>query len=213
MSRSARVGIGLPVYNGENYLCTAIESVLAQTFTDIALIISDNASTDGTREICLRYARADHRVQYHRSDVNRGLLWNFNQVFRLCTSEYFMWFSHDDALEPAYVERCVLILDADPTAVLSFSACRDIDGEGQTIGVRRSTVAMDSSDPIARFREGIRLEHLCESWCGLTRSDAIRRTPLFGSYADYDRVMIAELGLRGRLSCRISESSGACGER
>lgn len=196
---AARVSVGLPVYNGENFLAAAIESVLAQTFRDFVLIISDNASTDRTEDICRRYAASDGRIRYHRAAVNRGIVWNFNEVFKLSTSEYFMWFSHDDALSPQYLERCVRVLDSDPTAVLAYAACTDIDDEGRVLGVRRSRVVMESADPVVRFRHAIRLEHLCEPWCGLTRADVLRRTELFGSYADYDRVTIAELGLYGRL--------------
>jgi glycosyltransferase involved in cell wall biosynthesis len=197
---SARVSIGLPVYNGENFLAAAIESVLAQTFGDFCLVISDNASTDRTEEICRRYARQDARLEYHRAAVNGGIVWNFNQVFRLSSSEYFMWFAHDDLLGPTYVERCLEVLESDASVVLCFSAYHVIDASGQLVdGVRQSRLRMDSADPVARFREGIRLEHLCEAWHGLTRAAAMRRTPLYSPYADYDRVLIAELGLYGRL--------------
>lgn len=193
------MSVGLPVYNGENFLATAIESVLAQTFRHLRLVISDNASTDRTPQICRRYVDADPRVEYHRASVNGGIVWNCNQVFRLSSCEYFMWFSHDDVLAPGYLERCVQVLDTDPSAVLCFSACGDIDAEGRLLGERRSRFVMDASDPVARFRAGISLDHWCEAWCGLTRAAIMRRTGLYGPYADYDRVMIAELGLYGRL--------------
>jgi glycosyltransferase involved in cell wall biosynthesis len=196
--RDARVTVGLPVYNGEQFLAVAIESVLAQTYGDLRLVISDNASTDRTEGICRDFAARDARVDYHRAELNRGIVWNFNQVFRLSTTEYFMWFAHDDALTPTYVQRCVEVLDADAETVLCFSGCVDIDAHGRVLGTRRSTVVMSSPDPVARFREAIRLDHLCEPWCGVTRADVLRRTPLLGSYADYDRVIIAELGLHGR---------------
>jgi len=194
-----RISVGLPVYNGQNFLAAAIESVLAQTYRDFALVISDNASTDATQRICEEFASRDPRVDYHRAKTNRGIVWNFNEVFRLSRTEYFMWFAHDDALAPQYLERCLAVLDRDPSVVSCFSSCRDIDGTGATIGVRHSRVVMDSADRVTRFREGIRLDHLCEPWCGLTRSEVLRRTALLGAFADYDRVIIAELGLHGRL--------------
>ena len=73
-----RVSIGLPVYNGEVYLSGALDTLLGQTFTDLELIISDNASTDRTPEICRSYAARDHRVRYIRHEVNRGVPWNHN---------------------------------------------------------------------------------------------------------------------------------------
>jgi hypothetical protein len=122
-----------------------------------------------------------------------------------------MWFSHDDVLAPRYLERCVAVLEADPSAVLCFSAYSDIDANGRVLGTRRARAAMDASDPVVRFRQGIRLDHRCEPWCGVTRSQVLARTPLYGSFADYDRVVIAELALLGRL-VEISEPLFFCRE-
>src|SRR5262245_32943693 len=91
-----RLCIGVPVYNGERYLEPAIGSLLAQTFSDFRLIISDNASTDGTEEICRALARRDRRIEYHRSTRNRGPAWNFNRVVELADAEYFKWAAYDD---------------------------------------------------------------------------------------------------------------------
>src|SRR5438128_542667 len=74
-----RVSIGLPVYNGERYLRLALDSLLSQTFTDFELIISDNASTDGTTEICRAYAARDARIRYSRLEHNIGGSPNFNR--------------------------------------------------------------------------------------------------------------------------------------
>ena len=93
-----RVTIGLPVYNGENYLAEAIDSILGQTFTDFELIISDNASTDRTEEICRRYAAEDDRIRYFRHDRNRGASPNYNFTVEKARGEYFKWAAHDDVL-------------------------------------------------------------------------------------------------------------------
>ena len=105
-TRTPRVTIGLPVYNGEDFLESALDTLLAQTYTDFELVIADNASTDRTGEICRRAAR-DARVRYHRNDENVGAMRNFNRVFELARGEYFMWAAHDDAHEPDYLRRCV----------------------------------------------------------------------------------------------------------
>src|SRR5208282_399437 len=98
------VSIGLPVYNGEAYLRQVLDSVLAQTFSDFELIISDNASTDCTEAICREYAAADARIRYHRQARNRGATWNFRQVALLSSGQYFLWTSHDDLLAPTYID-------------------------------------------------------------------------------------------------------------
>src|SRR5581483_7973034 len=116
-----KVSIGLPVYNGENYLAQAIECLLAQTFSDIELIISDNASTDGTEAIARDFAARDRRVRYVRQPLNRGAGWNFSETFRLAQGEYFKWAAHDDLCAPTFIERCVKVLDVDRELVLCFS--------------------------------------------------------------------------------------------
>src|SRR5690348_12812328 len=73
-----RVSIGLPVYNAENYLVEALDSLLAQTFTDFELIISDNASTDQTPALCQAYMAQDQRIRYVRNAQNQGSIYNHN---------------------------------------------------------------------------------------------------------------------------------------
>lgn len=198
MESNSLVGVGLPVYNGEDFLAAAIESVLAQTFRDFQLIISDNGSRDRTEQICQEYASTDARVKYHRSAENHGIAWNYNRVFELCSTEYFMWFSHDDVLATTYLERCLDVLRNDSTTVLCFSNWGEIDDAGQLVRTHKSRVVMDSTNCAERFRAAIRLDHLCEPWAGLTRSAIAKKTGLYGTFADYDRVLFAELGLHGR---------------
>ena len=96
-NHNPRVSIGLPVYNGERFLPQALDSILAQTFEDFELIISDNASTDTTEEICRTYATQDQRIHYHRHEQNRGAAWNFNYIVPLARGEYFKWAADDDS--------------------------------------------------------------------------------------------------------------------
>src|SRR5215204_5257287 len=112
---SPRVTIGLAVYNGEKYLHQAIDSVLAQTFTDFELIVSDNASTDATAAIVLQYAAKDARVRYTRNRENVGSARNFNRLVDLATGEYFKWMAVDDLIAPEFLATCVAALDAEPT--------------------------------------------------------------------------------------------------
>ena len=97
-----KVSIGLPVYNGENYLEDAIISVIKQSYTDLELVISDNASTDRTHEICCDYASTDKRIHYSRNKNNLGAAPNYNKAWSQCTGKYFKWLAHDDLLLPEY---------------------------------------------------------------------------------------------------------------
>jgi glycosyltransferase involved in cell wall biosynthesis len=90
------VSIGMPVFNGEKFIRQALDSLLAQTFTDFELIISDNASTDATGSICRIYAEQDSRIRYIRQQENLGALSNFQFVLNEARGEYFMWAACDD---------------------------------------------------------------------------------------------------------------------
>ena len=90
-SAGPRVSIGLPVRNGARFLREAVDSLLSQTYSDFELIICDNDSDDGTDEIALGYARADHRVRYYRNEQNIGAARNFNNTFALARGQYFKW--------------------------------------------------------------------------------------------------------------------------
>ncbi len=194
------VTIGLPVYNGERYISFAIESVLAQTYTNFELLISDNGSTDETARICRSYAAADDRVQYYRSEVNRGAAWNYNRVFELASGTYFRWLAHDDALEKTLLEKSVAVLDQQPDVVLCFTWVKDLDATGQEILVKQSTVGSDLVYPHARFRglSTVRPSHNCEEVFGLIRAAILAQTKLIDNYPDSDRTLLAALGLHGR---------------
>ena len=130
MTETPRVTIGLPVYNSERYVRQSIESLLAQSYFRFVLIISDNASTDGTQQICQEFAKADPRVRYYRNPVNIGNPGNFNRVFELATTPYLKWATADDFWEPTFVERAVEVLDKDPTVVLCYPSAFLVDAAG-----------------------------------------------------------------------------------
>ncbi len=196
-----RVCLGMPVYNGEAFLEQALRSLLSQTFKDFELIISDNASTDRTPSICRDYAARDRRIRFLRNEVNVGYCRNQNRVIELCNAEYFLVTHHDDIRAPQYLERTVAIMDADPSIVICYTKTRDIDEHGNLLPRVDPPLRFGSPDWRERFRDTIRMDHICEPDFGLTRSDKLRTTHLHGDYADSDRVLLAELALHGRFHC------------
>ena len=118
MKHKPLVSIGMPVYNGENFVKGALDSILAQTFQDFELIISDNASTDKTKEICQKYAAKDQRITLLCNEKNVGAAKNYNRTFYASSGKYFMWLAHDDLIATEYLERCVEILEQNPSIVL-----------------------------------------------------------------------------------------------
>jgi glycosyltransferase involved in cell wall biosynthesis len=197
LSHKPRLSIGLPVYNGERFLPQAIESLLAQTFTDFRLLISDNASTDATQEICRSYASRDRRIAYHRSATNRGPAWNFNRLVGLADGEYFKWAAYDDVCAPQLVERCVDVLDRRPGVVLCYTKSHLIDAGGAVLSVYDNRVDGSAPAPRARFRSVIRNLAKTHMLFGVMRLDVLRRTHLHGAYATADMTLVGELALLG----------------
>jgi glycosyltransferase involved in cell wall biosynthesis len=116
-----KVTIGIPVYNGEQFIHKAIDSLLAQTFTDFELIISDNASSDSTSAICQKYLKKDKRIRYFRQEKNMGPLYNFLFLLQQAKSQYFMWAAADDFWSPCFVEKNISILESSKNIVGSIS--------------------------------------------------------------------------------------------
>lgn len=209
------VSIGMPVYNGERYVAEALESLVAQTFSNFELVIADNASTDGTEEICRSYARRDDRVRYVRNRANYGAIYNFNNVFRLTTGRYFKWAACDDVCDPQFLSRCVEVLDRDPGVVLACPRVGGIDedgnpkdivtmpghGLGLVTGIRLDidpAVSPSDPDPTQRWRFMMRYLWWTPHLYGLIRADALSRTNLHPYHFNGDHILLAELALIGR---------------
>lgn len=198
-----RLTIGVPVFNGARHLEQCLDSLLAQTYDHLEIVISDNASTDRTPEICRSFCERDPRVTYHRQPQNIGAAANYNFLVRHTEGELFKWAAHDDVCAPDFVERCVAALDHRPDAVLAFPKMTFIDDAGEVLSkydadVRwrdhhRASGRLDDllADPQAT------LLHKCHAQFGVIRRSAVRRTRLIGNYGSSDLVLLVELALLG----------------
>lgn len=198
-----RVSIGIPVYNGENYLKEAIESHLAQSYDDFELLITDNASTDGTRDICEFYAKQDKRIKYHRNETNIGGFANFSGLVDLARGEYFKWSSHDDVIfSKDYLKSCVEKLDGDPSIIIVTSSEIAIDKNGDVIENYMDKYPklknLESPSAYKRFYDTTCLNHGCYKVFGVMRTDILKQTPRLANFLGSDRTLLAELSLRGK---------------
>ncbi len=191
------VSIGFPAYNGENFIREAIESILNQTFTDFELIISDNASTDQTESICRAYQAQDNRVKYFRNDYNMGASANYTKVFQLATGQYFKWAAHDDVCQPEFLERCVEVLERDPSVILCYARTITIDADRQPRKQWAARPAFSSTVPVKRYQEVFEPLETFPIW-GVIRTEILRKTPLLGNYTSHDLPLLAELSLYGK---------------
>lgn len=192
------VSIGVPVFNGENGLVCALDSLLGQDYCHLEIIISDNGSTDTTRDICEKYVRKDSRISYYRCKENFGSSRNFSRVFELSRGKYFMWAAHDDRHDPSFVRSCVDKMSQCPDAVLCQAhTAAFIEGRKEML----YTVNLDSFDEttglVERYRET--LKHFpATALYGLFLSSAMRKTKLFQNSIATDIAFAQELSILGR---------------
>jgi glycosyltransferase involved in cell wall biosynthesis len=207
--RMPRVTVGVPVWNGARHLEPCLDSLLAQTYDDIEIVISDNASTDRTPEICRAYCARDERVSYHRQPHNIGAAANYNFLVQQARGELFKWAAHDDVCAPEFVERCVAALDASPSDVLVFPKTSFIDATGSVL--EKHDVPMcwrNDVTAVGRLHDLLvgdllfgdyraTLLHKCLPQFGVIRRSALVRTRGIGNYGSSDVVFLVELGLLG----------------
>jgi glycosyltransferase involved in cell wall biosynthesis len=200
--RVPRLSIGLPVYNGQNYLRCALDSILQQDYTDFELIISDNASTDATRKICCEYSAIDPRIRYYRNEANIGASSNYNRVFGLAHGEFFKWATHDDVHLPGFLRRCVEVLDQAPSSVVLVAPRVEIiDEKGKKIAKDWKVERLDTRRPRPHQRVADVLRHV--AWAtaqfGLFRSEALRKTRLIDRFHACDYVLLLEVAILGEI--------------
>ena len=195
-----KVSVGLPVYNGGKYLSIAIDSLLTQDYGDFELIVSDNASTDTTKEICVKFAAKDQRVRYYRNETNIGAMGNFNRVFALARGELFKWATHDDVHLPGYLRRCVDVLERAPsTVVLVAPRTEIIDAEGRTTGELAESLDTRSRRPHERVADVVRDVAWAVAQFGVCRTEVLRQTRLMDGFFASDWVLLLELAILGEI--------------
>lgn len=194
----ATVSVGLPVYNGERYLEAAIQSVLAQSWPDLELVICDNGSTDKTEAICREFAGQDPRVRYHRNASNIGAAGNFRRTFELASGAYFRWLSADDYMGPTSVEKCLALLEAHGDAALACTRTIFVDESGATMRPYDEVQALQHAGAFDRFRAAFEQDSWCNAVYGLARRDTLARTGLLGAFPASDKALLVELAMHGR---------------
>ncbi len=193
------VSIGLPTYNGARYIREALDSLVAQDYPSLEILVSDNASTDGTPAIVEEYAARDARIRVFRQERNIGAPANFNFVFRETTGPLFMWAADDDRWEPSYVSECVAALLGSPSAVLACTRVVFLDPSGMPrAGVPPLIDNPDLSSPAVERRVHILLSR--GGWYtiyGVIRREALASTRLYLEGFGADVVLTLELALLG----------------
>ena len=198
MSSATPLTIGLPVYNGENFLAQSLDDLLAQHYGDFRLVISDNASEDRTEAICREYAARDTRIRFIRHEKNRGGVWNYNFTFHQNQSRFFKWANHDDGHAPTYLSRCMETMASAPLPVaLVYPQVALIGPDGSHIRDYDERLDLRHPDPAVRLGELVRNIRMVNSLLGVIRAEVLASTRLNQCIPAYDNLLLAELALRG----------------
>jgi glycosyltransferase involved in cell wall biosynthesis len=190
------VSVGLPTYNRAGSLDRAIRSVLAQDYPAVELVISDNASTDGTQALCEAYAEADARVRYLRQPINRGAVANFQEVLKESQGVFFMWLGDDDWLDPSYLSRCVGLLLNDPE--LSLVAGRVVYCRGDRQISEENPLSFEFPDPATRVFQYFRHVSTNGAFYGVMRRSQVVQVP-YSDYVGADWLLVATIALFGKI--------------
>ena len=194
------VSIGVPVYNGERYLRGALQAIADQTYPHFEVIISNNASTDGTGAICDEFAAADDRFRVIHQPENLGASPNFNVLVHEAKGPYFKWATHDDLIAPTFLETCVDALrDAPEDVALVYPKTIFIDEDGNEIQPYDDNLDIRADRASDRFRTYLENYELSNAFHGVHRLELLRKTRLLGAYHSSDLVMLAEVVLNGKI--------------
>lgn len=214
-----RLTIGMPVWNSAATIGESIESLLVQDFTDFELVVSDNASDDGTAEIADKYAEKDPRVRVVRHAVNRGGTANFNDLVPMARGELFKWASGDDLVGQGYLSKAVAALDADAGVVMAYCGSRLIDEAGRTVREHRDGLDLRQDEAWRRMRGFAADRWLCNPMFGVFRTAVLRDVTLLTTKVNSDVTVLAQVALRGKVAevperlflRRVQESSVGLG--
>jgi glycosyltransferase involved in cell wall biosynthesis len=213
-----KLSIGIPVFNGQEFLPELLDSLLAQTFRDFEILICDNASSDRTPQICCEYERHDSRIHYIRNERNLGAIANYNRVFELSTAPLFKWAAHDDLHHEAYLDVCVRLLEENPDIILAHTGTAFIDEKSEILPFEQETGSFidpktgrrywpdvpsigDTPVAINRFWQVLTRARWGTHMFGVIRREILQQTSLLPNFAGSDRPMLAELALLGRFRC------------
>jgi glycosyltransferase involved in cell wall biosynthesis len=198
---SPTLSIGLAVRNGRGFVERCIESILSQDFTDLELVVSDNASDDGTIGRLEEYARADRRLKLNVNQVNLGIHENMRRALDLSRGTFFRWISADDWLEPKCLSTCVRALESRPDAIGVTTWFTIHSPDGSTRYEEYRGEFPDSLDPARRFERMLWFFHAGDAKYdpayGVYRRDRLVRTRFPYPSERTDWLVAAELALLG----------------
>ena len=190
----ARLTIGMPLYNNAPTIRRALDSLVSQSYRNFLLIVGDDASTDGTAEVCDEYARRDSRITVvrHERNLNYG---NFRYLLEQARTPLFMFAAGDDYWHPDYVQRMLDALDANPDAVGAVSKVVFVKN-GNVVGEAPGTYAL-TDNPAANITRFLAAQDDNSRMYGVFRTEVARRAFPPNDFFAYDWAFSAGTLLEG----------------
>ena len=195
------VSICIPVFNEEKYIERTITNVLSQTYDNFEVVISDNASTDQTENICRQLAKENSRVKYFRSPHKCSQNENFNRVFKLSKGQFTLWLGGHDWLDTHYIEQCIAKFDENPEFVLVTTYKKHIDDDGVEYYKEYKGTMLNLKSPCKRFSR--MLWFLTSDYlyigpvCSMMRRSVLEKTGLIKTILYADFILALEMSLMG----------------
>lgn len=203
---SPKISVGLPVFNGELFIKKSIESILSQTYSNFELVISDNASTDLTEQICKSFD--DPRIKYVRQKNNLGIHRNYKFLLDDAKYTYFIWVSSDDYWHPNYLEKNLEILMNNPKIVSCVGIVKPFSAKemgikselietarypkfiSEFIRNRRHDKMTDTESISGTFnkktRKFLKITKSLRRWWGLHRTEQLRKSYVFPPFINVE---------------------------
>ena len=192
------VSVGCAVYNGAQTLRRALDGLVKQDYPNVEIIIADDGSTDGSKEICREYCAKFPNITLVENPENLGIFRNCNNLFELSSGKYFMWADQDDVRDPTFISKCVAILESDSGCVL----CHSHTGVfwktfANLMHVNTIDYINDVSSVLVRYWRFLR-RYSDTTIYGLIRADALRRTRMWQAANASSNALLFELLLLGK---------------
>ncbi|MCB0992404.1 MAG: glycosyltransferase family A protein [Acidimicrobiales bacterium] len=193
------VSIGIPVFNGSDFIAEALASASSQTYGNIEILVADNASCDDTRDIVRDAASRDKRIRLLPSDHNRGAAFNYNRLVHAANGEFFQWLAHDDLLEPTCIEACLRAFKDRPEVCLVYPSSVIIDEVGSAVREHDEHLDLDIDSPTHRAVRLLWRLRMCHAVFGLHRRSTLLSTDLIQPFDSSDYTLLLEMALRGHV--------------
>ncbi len=199
MNERSFVTVGVPVYNEAKYLRETLQSVVNQTYKDILILVSDNASTDNSAEIVEEFAKKDLRIQLIRQPENIGATENFKFLIDRAETDFFMWMGAHDLLSETYIEQCVNILEDDHNAVLAYHKAVFFEETISKLGkLTYSEIDTKNLSTTFRLNKIINVTGSCTAIHGVFRTKVAKQLP-FVKMIGPDHLMLFATAAQGHI--------------